>query len=103
MDAGAAGTWELTKHFLATWQWMVEVATTNFGLPAPTMLNIGQFLDGKQKEGDHTPWLLAYAHTLQCVGEVTEGRMWHPIGMHFTPQVSTLVDAFIEEMGTELT
>ena len=82
---------------------MVEVATTNFCLPAPTMLNIGQFLDEELKEGDPIPWLLAYACTLQCMGEAAEGRMWHPIGMHFTLQVSPLVDAFIEEMGAEPT
>ena len=43
MDANAPGAWELAKHFLAMWQWMVELATTNFCLPALTMLNIGQF------------------------------------------------------------
>ena len=103
MDVGTLGARELTKHFLATWQWTVEVATTNFCLPAPTMLNIGQFQDEELKEGDRMPWLLAYAHALQHVGEAAEGRMWCPIGMHFTPEVSPLVDAFIEEMGTELT
>ena len=103
MDAGAAGTRELAKCFLTMWQWTVEVATTNFCLPTPTMLNIGQFLDEEPKEGDCMPWLLAYARALQCVGEATEGRMWHPIGMHFTLQVSSLVDTFIEEMGAELT
>ena len=79
------------------------VAATNFCLPTPTMLNIGQFLDEEPKEGDCTPWLLAYARALQHMGEAAEGRMWHPIGMHFTLQVSLLVDTFIKEMGTELT
>ena len=103
MDVGAPGARKLTKCFLATWKWMVEVATTMFCPPALTMLNIGQFLDEELKEGDHTPWLLAYARTLQCVGEAVEGRMWCPMGMHFTLQVSPLVDAFIEETGAELT
>ena len=85
MDAGTTGTQELAKCFLAMWQWTVEVAATNFCLPAPTMLYIGQFLDEKPKEGDHTPWLLAYARALQHVGEAIEERMWHPIGMHLTP------------------
>ena len=67
------------------------------------MLNIGQFLDEELKEGDHMPWLLAYAHALQCVGEAVEGRKWCPIGMCFTPQVSPLVDAFIKETGVQLT
>ena len=35
-------------------------------------------------------------------GRATERRTWHPMGMCFTPQVSPLVDAFIEEMGVEL-
>ena len=47
-------------------------------------------------------WLLSYAQALQCVGEATEGS-WHPMGMHFCPQVSPLVDAFIMEMEAELT
>ena len=55
MDVGAPGARDLTKHFLAMSQWMVEVATTNFCLPTPTMLNIGQFLDEEPKESDHTP------------------------------------------------
>ena len=80
MDVGTPGTRELLKCFLAMWQWMVEVATTNFCLPAPTMLNIGQFLDEEPKEGDHTPWLLAYACVLQHVGEAMEGSMGAPWG-----------------------
>ena len=67
------------------------------------MLNIGQFLDEEPEEGDRTPWLLVYTSTLQCMGEAAEGRTWCPMGMCFTPQVSPLVDAFIEEMGVELT
>ena len=97
MDAGITGTWKLAKHFLAMWQWMVEVATTNFCPPAPTMLNNGQFLDEKPEEGDHMPWLLAYTCALQRMGEAAEGRTWCTIGMHFTPKVSPLVDAFIKE------
>ena len=97
-DEGAPDTRELTKHFLATWQWMTEVAAIKFCPPTPTMLNIGQFLDEELVEGDCMPWLLAYTCALQCMEEATEGRMWHPMGMRFAPQVS-LVDAFIEEMG----
>ena len=66
------------------------------------MLNIGQFLDKKPKEGDHTPWLLAYTHALQHMGEAADGRMCCTSGMCFTPQISQLVDAFIKEMGAEL-
>ena len=70
--------------------------------PAPTMLNIGQFLKGCPREWDHTPWLLAYACALQSVGVATEGRMWHSSGVCFTPQISPLVNAFIGETGAEL-
>ena len=30
------------------------------------------------------PWLLAYAHTLQHMGEAADGSMWCPSGMCFT-------------------
>ena len=69
--------------------------------PALTMLNIGQFLDRKPKEGDCTPWLLADAHALQHIVEAANGRMWHPSGVHFTLQISPLVDNFIKETGAE--
>ena len=99
IDGGAKHARELAKCFLAAWQWTFEVCAANFCLPAPTMLNIGQFLDEEPEEGDHAPWLLAYAYTLQCVGEAAEGRRCCPSGMHFSLQVSLLVDAFIMEMG----
>ena len=77
------------------------VSTMPICPPAPTMLNIGQFLEGRPKEGDRTPWLLAYDCALQHVGEATEGRMWCPSGMCFSLQISPLVNTFIE-MGAEL-
>ena len=36
------------------------------------------------------------------MGEAAEGR-WHPMGIHFTPEVSPLVDAFIVKTEVELT
>ena len=78
------------------------MSTTLLCQPAPTVLNIRQFLDECPKEGDNTPWLLAYACALQHMDEAANGRMWHPSGVHFTPQISPLVDAFIEETGAEL-
>ena len=47
-------------------------------------------------------WLLAYAHALQCVGEAAHGRSWHSNGNNCTPQVSLLVDTFLEEMSAQL-
>ena len=66
------------------------------------VLNIGQFLNECPKEGDCTPWLLAYACALQCMDEATDRRMWQPSGVCFTPQISLLVDVFIQETGVEL-
>ena len=68
-DGGPRATKELAKGFMAAWKWTDMVSAMPLCPPAPTMLNIGQFLDGRPKEGDHTPWLLAYACALQCVGE----------------------------------
>ena len=100
-DGGTVATKELAKHVVSAWRWMTKVSTMPLCPPAPTMLNIGQFLEGCPRE-DCTPWLLAYAHTLQHVGKAMEGRTWCPNGVHFTPQISPLVDAFIEETGAEL-
>ena len=47
-------------------------------------------------------WLLAYACTLQCVGEAAHRRSWCSSGDNYTPQVSLLVDAFLEEMKVRL-
>ena len=101
-DGGTVATKGLAKHLISVWRWMANVSTMPLCPPAPTMLNIGQFFEGWPQEGDHTPWLLAYTCTLQCVGEATEGRTWHPSGVCFTLQISPLVDAFIEEAGAEL-
>ena len=97
-DGSKTATRELTKWLLATWRWVKKVSNASTCSPASTVLNIGQF----PKEGDHTPWLLAYGCMLQHVGEATDGRMWQPSGVCFTPQISLLVDVFIQETGAEL-
>ena len=66
------------------------------------MLNIDQFLNEAADLEDHVAWMLAYACALQHIGEATAGWRWHPCGMHFSMQVSTLVDMFIIETGVEL-
>ena len=101
-DGSDVATRELPKQFLTAWRWVKKVSNTPICPPAPTVLNIGQFLNECPKEGDHMPWLLVYAHALQHVGEATDGRMWWPIRVHFTPQISLLVDVFIQETGAEL-
>ena len=72
--------------------------------PTPTSLTIGQFLPREFTEpsGMVQEWLLAYAHALQCVGKAAHRRLWHNNGDDFTPQVSLLVDTFLEEMNVQL-
>ena len=36
------------------------------------------------------------------MGEATDRRTWWPSGVHFTQQISLLVDVFIQETGAEL-
>ena len=101
-DGSDMATRELAKWLLTMWRWVKKVSNTPTCPPAPTVLNTGQFLNEHPKEGDHTPWLLAYAHALQHMGEATDRRMWQPSGVHFTLQISLLVDVFIQETGVEL-
>ena len=101
-DGGTAATRELAKCLISAWRWTAKVSTMPLCPPAPTMLNIGQFLKGHPEEGGHTCWLLANAWTMQHMDEASEGRTWHSSGVHFTLQISLLVEAFIKETGTEL-
>ena len=79
------------------------MSKTPIFLPSPTLLNIGQFLDedAEEKGCDQEQWLLAYAHTLQHMGEAANGRTLRPNRVQFTPQVSQLVDAFIDRTQVE--
>ena len=95
---------DLARQLVAAWRWSGKVSKTPICLPSPTVLNIGQFLDedAEEKGWDQQQWLLAYAHTLQRMGETADGRTWRPNGVQFTPQVSQLVDAFIDRTWVEL-
>ena len=63
-DGGTVATKELTKCLISAWRWTAKVSTMPVCPPASTMLNIGQFLEGCPREGDHTPWLLTYTQAL---------------------------------------
>ena len=60
MNGGTWGTKELAERLFATWQWTFAAGATDFCLPSPSMLNIGQFLDEAMDVKDHAAWLLAY-------------------------------------------
>ena len=86
---------------MATWRWTFTLSAYRICPPALTSLNIGQFLP-RGFTGTVHEWLLAYAHALQHVGEAAHGRSWCSNGDNCTPQVSLLVDAFLEEMSVQL-
>ena len=95
---------DLTRQLGAAWRWARKVSKTPVCPPSLTVLNIGQFIDEdtEEKGWDQPQWLLAYARALQCIGEAADGRTWRSNRVQFTPQVSQLVDAFIEETQAEL-
>ena len=86
------------------WCCMVETLKPLLCPPAPTILNIGQFLI-KDVDGcgwNTQEWMEAYAHTLQCSAEAAEGRCWMPNGNNFAPSVLLLVEAFTSELRVEI-
>ena len=89
---------------MATWRWARKVSKIPICPPFLIVLNIGQFLDEdmEEKGWDQQQWLLAYACALQHVGEAANRRTWRPNRVWFTPQVSQLVDAFIDGTWAEL-
>ena len=74
--------------------------------PAPTVLNIGQFMTWEEVQGtvDNSLWFEVYSHALQRVGEAVRSRRWQwPKGKAWEVGVSPLVRVFWEETSVELT
>ena len=100
-DESDTATLALAQLLMATWRWAITISTPPICLPAPTVMNIRQFLD-KDTTGHRwsvQQWLEAYTHALQHVGEVAEGRCWRPEGEGFTPKVLPLMEAFNSMTG----
>ena len=79
LKMGAKGTaLSLAKHRLTIWRWSVRVQGWDICPPAPTVLNIGQFMmwDEVQGDMDNLLWFEAYSHALQRVGEAVHGQRW---------------------------
>ena len=79
LTLGAKGaTLLLAKCLLAVWQWSLRVQGQDVCPPAPTILNIGQFMTRDEVRGDvdNTLWFEVYSHTLQRVGEAVSSRQW---------------------------
>ena len=79
LKLGAEGTdLSLAKRLLAAWQWNIKVHREDACPPAPTILNIGQFMTDEEITGGmgEPHWFMAYSHTLQQVGEAAHGWKW---------------------------
>ena len=79
LTSGAEGTARsLAKHLVTVWQWNIKVRGEGVCPPAPSTLNIGQFLTDEEAEGGmgEPHWFMAYSHPLQWVGEAACGRKW---------------------------
>ena len=97
LTSGAEGMAKaLAKCLVAAWQWNVKVQGEGMCLPAPSVLNIGQFLTDEEVEGGmgEPHWFMAYSHMLQRVGEVTHGRKWEVRREALEIKASPLVHAF---------
>ena len=103
---GAKGTaLSLAKCLLTIWWWSIRVQGQDICPPAPTVLNIGQFMmqDEVQGDVDNLLWFKAYSHALQRVREATHSQCWQWLkGKVREVGVSPLVRVFWEETGIEL-
>ena len=104
---GTEGTaFSLAKHLIVVWWWSIRVQGWDVCLPAPMVLNIGQFMMWEEVQGtvDNSLWFEAYSCTLQRVGEAACSRRWQwPKGKVWEVGVSPLVRVFWEETGIKLT
>ena len=102
---GAEGTaLSLANCLLTVWWWSIRVQGQDVYPPAPTVLNIGQFMmrDKVQGEVDNSLWFEVYSHALQRVGEAIHGHQWQWLKEKVQEvAVSPLVRAFWEETGIE--
>ena len=106
LTSGPEGaTLSLAKCLLMAWRWSLKVRGEDICLPAPTVLNIGQFMTkDKVAEGVGEPhWSMAYCCTLQWVGKAAHRWKWEwPAKETLEVKVSPLVHTFWEETGVDL-
>ena len=68
LTSGAEGVFlSLAKCLLMAWRWNIKVHGEDACPPAPTILNIGQFMTDEEMAGGmgEPHWFVAYSHTLQ--------------------------------------
>ena len=95
----------LAKRLLTTWRWSARVQGQDVCPPAPTVLNIGQFMTRDEVQGDVDNLLWFEVYSTPCrVREAVRSRRWQwPKGKAREVKVSPLVRAFWEATGIELT
>ena len=96
----------LAKHLLPMWRWSMKAHGEDACPPAPTVLNIGQFMTEEETAGGmgEPYWFVAYSCALQWVGEAAHGWKWEwPTRETLQVKVSLLVHTFWEETGMDLT
>ena len=95
----------LAKHLVATWRWNVKVWGKGKCPPAPSILNIGQFIMDEEVAGGmgEPHWFVAYSRVLQRVGEAARGRKWESRTEALKIKASLLVCAFWHETDVDLT
>ena len=98
MGGGGTATRHLAHHLLSTWQWSAATHTSSCP-PAPSNMEIGQWLPLDKEGKKEDLWMEAYACCLQHVAEASAGRSWETEGEGMVPQVSPLVQAFLTAMG----
>ena len=106
MSGAEGATLSLAKHLLTVLRWSMKVCGEDTCPPAPTILNIRQFMTKEEvAEGVGEPhWFMAYSHALQWAGEAAWGQKWEwPERETLQVKVSPLVGAFWVETGTDLT
>ena len=94
----------LAKHLLTIWQWNARVQGWDICPPAPTVLNIGQFMmwDEVQGDVDNLLWFEAYSCALQRVGEAS----WElpPSGVYRRRERGTILHAitFLDDLAVRV-
>ena len=95
----------LAKHLVTAWWWNVKVRGEGVCPPAPSALNIGQFITDEEVEGvvGEPHWFVAYSCALQQVGKVAHGRKSESKREALEIKASPLVHAFWHETDVDLT
>ena len=95
----------LAKHLVTAWQWNIKVCGEDDCPPAPSILNIDQFIMDEEVAGGMAEphWFMAYSCTLQQVGETAHGRKWEwPRREALEIKAFLLVHAFWHETNVDL-